>query len=66
MRHNMIIDENGKVIPEYLFEVNMMNALHMAELNSQIKAMARNDKNEEIKLKEALLKTIECTSNQGG
>ena len=51
--------ENGKLIPECLHDIDIINMWRMKKWNEIIKEMANGDRNEEIKLKMVLLKSIE-------
>lgn len=55
----MKFDENGKAIPENLHEVDMLNRFQMKKWRKEIEEMAAGDKNEEIRLKVALLKNLQ-------
>lgn len=55
----MKFDENGKVIPENLHEVDILNQFQMKKWWKEIEEMAAGDKNEEIHLKVTLLKNLQ-------
>ena len=50
--------ENNKLIPECLNDVDVINHFKMKKWISEIKNLANGDINEEIRLKMALLKSI--------
>lgn len=51
--------ENNKLIPECLNDISIINHFKMKKWLAEIKTLADGDKNEEIRLKMALLKSIE-------
>ena len=50
--------KDNKLIPECLNDVDVINHLKMKKWLAEIKTLADEDKNEEIRLKMALLKSI--------
>ena len=55
----MKFDENGKAIPENQHEVDVLNMLQMKKWFKEAEDFAAGDKNEEIRLKVALLKSLQ-------
>ena len=55
----MKFDENGKAIPENLHEVDVLNMFQMKKWFKEAEDLAAGDKNEEIRLKVALLKSLQ-------
>ena len=51
--------KDNKLIPECLNDVDVINHFKMKKWLDEIKTLADGDKNEEIRLKMALLKSIE-------
>ena len=55
----MKFDENGKAIPENLHEVDILKMFQMKKWFKEAEDLAAGDKNEEIRLKVALLKSLQ-------
>lgn len=56
--------EHNKLIPECLNDVDVINHFKMKKWLSEIKILANGDINEEIRLKMALLKSINYDSRR--